>query len=120
MPEWLTDVLTVVATALTVALAVTKLNDRNISQAVEKAGRETDQAIRRAVEELKGNDFNHVHKRLDAVQQDFGERLTRMEDRAREARAEARADRREMEERLLAAIRGGDNAPEGSLLPSSD
>ncbi len=66
-PEW-GDVLPLLTVLIGIAVAWLRFSDRTVSRAVEKAGRQTQEAMDRLYERLRNNDFQHVEAKIQSVE----------------------------------------------------
>ena len=104
-----------------VRLLVRPVAERAASEAEKRSAEATRLAVDGLYERLKGNDFRHVEDglkavgdRIDEARKDFGRRIEGVETQLGARLDRARQDRKDMEARLMDAIAGRPNPPEGS------
>ena len=109
-------ILTVIWALLAAAVAWARLSDRTVSRAVERAGLESEAAARAAADrvsaevkaladKLSTNDLPHIEAKIDSVEATARADRTAVEARLGHRLGRAGQDRRDMEARLLDAIR---------------
>ena len=104
-----------------VRLLVRPVAERAASEAEKRSAASTRLAVDGLYDRLKGNDFRHVEDglkglgdRIDEARKDFGQRLKGVETQLEARHDRARQDRKDMEGRLMAAIKG--KPPKGWLV----
>ena len=121
----LTTLVTAIATVIAAVVTWARISDRTVSRAVDKAGRQSEKAVDRLYERLKTNDFRHVEDRIargqaeahadrEAMETRLNGRIDRVEARIGERFDRARQDWRDMEARILAAVRRRADDTDGS------
>ena len=86
-------------------VALARLARPWMREAAREAASEVSAEVKALAEKLATNDFPHMEARIERGLQDVGERIDRVDARIGERLDRARQERRDMEARILAAVR---------------